>query len=136
MAKKKKAGITVGKRKKAIARATVKPGIGTVRINGKLLSTVEPEMVRMMIMEPLMIAEKASKELDINVDVMGGGIIGQASAIRQAIAKALIQHDKNLKQKFVEYDRTLLVADSRRTEPHKPSASKRGPRRHKQRSKR
>jgi small subunit ribosomal protein S9 len=77
--------------------------------------------------------------LDIDVSVRGGGICGQATAIREAIAKALVEYDKTLKEKFLDYDKTLLVADFRRTEPHHGSgrgASKRGSRRHKQRSKR
>ena len=62
----------------------------------------------------------------------------QADATRQAIAKGLVEYfdNKNLKDKYLEYDRNLLVYDSRRTEPHKPSRSSQGARRHKQRSKR
>ncbi|MGC8993587.1 MAG: 30S ribosomal protein S9, partial [Candidatus Aenigmatarchaeota archaeon] len=82
-----------------------------------------------------------SKNIDIYVNVRSGGLVGQAEAIRQAIAKGLIRYtkDKKLKQKFIEYDRNLLVYDPRRNEPHHASgkgASKRGSRRHKQRSKR
>jgi small subunit ribosomal protein S9 len=125
-----------GKRKKAIARAVAKAGKGIILINKKPLEIFEPEMLRLFIKEPLILAGDIVKNLDINVDVKGGGIFGQASAIRQAIAKALVDYDKSLKEKFLNYDRTLLVADARRTEAHKPSASKRGPRRHKQKSKR
>jgi len=82
------------------------------------------------------LSEDTYKKLDISVNVKGGGMFGQAEAIRQAIAKMLVQYNKKLKQVFLDYDRTLLVADVRRTEPHKPSRSKKGPRRHKQRSKR
>lgn len=128
--------LTVGQRKRAIARATVKPGSGRIYIGNKSLSTIEPEMTRLMISEPLILAGDISKTFDFNINVRGGGIVGQASAARQAIAKALIEIDAKLKPKFLEYDRTLLIADSRRTEPHKPSRSKQGPRRHKQRSKR
>jgi len=119
-----------------VARAVAKPGKGIILINDKSLEVFEPEMLRLMIKEPLILSGKVGNDLDITVNVEGGGIFGQASAIRQAIAKALVEYDKNLKEKFLEYDRTLLIADSRRTEPHKPSCSKRGPRRHKQRSKR
>ena len=125
-----------GKRKKAIARAVAKSGTGEIVINRKSLEIFEPEMLRLFIKEPLVIAGEKVKDLDIDVDVKGGGIFGQASAARQAIAKILVEQDKSLKEKFINYDRTLLVADARRTEVHKPSASKRGPRRHKQRSKR
>ncbi len=127
---------TIGKRKRAIARATAKPGTGKIYINGKFLDYVQPEPVRLYISEPILIAGDVSKTLDININVQGGGIFGQAAASRQAIAKAMVEFESSLKQKFLDYDRTLLVADARRTEPHKPSRSKQGPRRHKQRSKR
>ena len=134
LTKKKELIQTYGKRKKAIARAIAKPGKGVIIVNNKPLDLFEPEMLKLMIKEPLILA--GNVDLDINVNSSGGGIFGQASAIRQCIAKALVEYDKSLKEKFMEYDRSMLVSDSRRTEPHKPSASKRGPRRHKQRSKR
>ena len=136
MAKKKQINLFVGKRKEAVARATFKPGVGTIRINNKILDTITPEIARLMIKEPLILSDGLFKKFDISVNVKGGGIMGQASAIRQAIAKGLVDRDSGLKQKFIDYDRSLLVADARRTEPHKPSRSKCGPRKHKQRSKR
>jgi small subunit ribosomal protein S9 len=134
LSKKKEIIQTTGKRKKAIARAIAKPGKGQIMINNKSLEVYEPQMLRLMIKEPLLLAENSS--LDIDVTSRGGGIFGQATAIREAIAKALVEHNSALKEKFLEYDRTMLVSDSRRTEPHHPSASKRGSRRHKQKSKR
>jgi small subunit ribosomal protein S9 len=125
-----------GKRKKAVASATAKPGTGAITINNKSLESIQPVELKLMMKEPIMIAEESGKNLDITVNVRGGGIFGQASAVRQAIAKTLVENDKALKEKFVAYDRTMLVADARRTEPHHPGASKRGSRRHKQRSKR
>ena len=126
----------VGKRKRAIARATAKLGKGNVFINKKSLDLLQPEIARLMIKEPLILGEDVAKNLDIEVNVRGGGIFGQASASRQAIAKVLVEKDKSLKDKFLNYDRSLLIADVRRTEPHKPSRSRKGARRHKQRSKR
>lgn len=126
----------IGKRKKAIARATASPGTGKIKINKKTLSEIQPEIARLMIKEPLIIGKSTADKLDIYVNVKGGGMMGQASAIRLAIAKILVERDKTLKEKFLNYDRSLLIADVRRTEPHKPSRSKAGPRRHKQRSKR
>ena len=136
MAKKKENVAETGKRKKAVARAFAKKGSGKVFINKKPLEIIEPETIRLLIKEPLIIGESTAGKLDISVSVSGGGIFGQASAARQAIAKTLVNHDKSLKEKFLSYDKSLLIADSRRTEPHKPSRSKAGPRRHKQRSKR
>lgn len=135
-AMKKKFIFTVGKRKSAVARAVATPGSGIVKINKKPLDIIEPEPVRLFMSEPLLIAGDAAKDMDINVNVSGGGVFGQAEAARQAIAKALVEKNKSLKNEFLKYDRALLIPDARRNEPHKPSRSKQGPRRHKQRSKR
>jgi len=133
----KKNESAVGKRKKAVAKAFVKKGNGKVRINDKPLENVKPEMIRLMIREPLIIAGDLSKKVDVEVKVRGGGVIGQAEAVRQSIALGLIEFGgKKYRQIFEDYDRHLLVKDPRRTEPHKPSRSSAGPRRHKQRSKR
>lgn len=119
-----------GKRKHAIARATVYEGKGRVRINKMQLDFFSPEVLKMKIMEPLMIAGDYANKVDIDVKTFGGGISGQAEAARLAIARGLadFQEDKgtrrDLKQKFLEYDRNLLVADVRRNEPHKPNDSK------------
>lgn len=126
---------TTGKRKKAIARASLKPGKGVVKVNAVPLGLFKNEMYRTRMMEPLLISN-AWKGYDIDVNVKGGGQTGQADAVRQAIARALVQADSALKPSFVQYDKHLLAYDSRRNEMSKPSRSSKGPRRHKQRSKR
>ncbi|MGC9200598.1 MAG: 30S ribosomal protein S9 [Candidatus Aenigmatarchaeota archaeon] len=141
MVKKEKNVLEVGKRRLAIARALIKEGTGKIFINSKPLELWGTDILRLWIREPLILAGDLSKNIDIYVNVRSGGLVGQAEAIRQAIAKGLIRYtkDKKLKQKFIEYDRNLLVYDPRRNEPHHASgkgASKRGSRRHKQRSKR
>lgn len=125
--------LTVGRRKRAVARATIKEGKGRILINNESLEKF-PEIVRLRIMEPLILANNMN--FDINVNVIGGGIMGQADAIRTAIAKGLVMitKDKNLKKKFLNYDRSLLIDDIRRTEPHKPSQSSKGPRHKRQKS--
>ncbi|MCS7106089.1 MAG: 30S ribosomal protein S9 [Candidatus Aenigmarchaeota archaeon] len=135
---KQKFVITWGKRKSSVARAVAKPGSGKITINSIPLETWGTEINRMKVTEPLILAGDASKKVDIEVNVRGGGTTGQADAARMAIANALVQFfkDENLKRKFLDYDRNLLVADARRPEPRKPSRSKKGARRHKQRSKR
>ena len=112
---------TRGRRKRAIARASLKQGKGTVRINKRNLSTISPEMARLRMQEPLILAGDVAKTLDIDVHVDGGGISSQADATRLAIARALAQHDKRLHKVFLDYDRTLIVADTRRKETHKPN---------------
>jgi small subunit ribosomal protein S9 len=113
-----------GKRKTAIARATMKPGKGAVMINYSSLENHSPELARMKIMEPLILAGDLVKKFDISVNVSGGGWQSQAEASRLAIARCLVEANKALKNKFLEYDRHLLVADTRRKEVCKPNDSK------------
>ncbi|MEM2915778.1 MAG: 30S ribosomal protein S9 [Candidatus Woesearchaeota archaeon] len=110
-----------GTRKSAVARATLVPGAGIVRINSQLLDTYEPAMSRLKIQEPLIIAGDKAKSVNINVSVCGGGTSSQAEAARLVVAKALAAYDKTLQKKFLDYDRVLLVADVRRKETHKPN---------------
>ena len=135
---KKKVFQTVGKRKKAIARATVREGTGKIRINSQLLELVQPKYKQMRIKEAVLLAGDLAKNVDISVNVKGGGVWGQADASRTAIANAIVKWNKNeaLKRTYMDYDRSLLISDARRTEPHKPSRSSAGPRRSKQQSKR
>jgi len=110
---------TSGKRKTAIARATVKEGAGKVTINKVPLDMYGPELARLKIMEPLgLVPEKASK-VDIIVLVNGGGIMGQAAAARTAIARGLVDFykDEELEAVFRAYDRTLIINDDRRKLP-------------------
>ena len=110
---------TSSKRKTAIARSTIRKGIGKVRINKKPLEIYTPELARLKIKEPLhMLGDRANK-VDISVTVKGGGIMGQADATRTAIARGLVDFfdDKSLKELFLKHDRSLLVNDPRRKEP-------------------
>lgn len=110
-----------GSRKAAIARATLRPGKGVIRVNKKPLDMVEPAMLRLKMKEPLLLAGDKSKKVNIDVNVMGGGVSSQAEASRLAIARALVAHDKSLEKEFAQYDRHLLVADSRSKETRKPN---------------
>lgn len=107
--------ITSGKRKTAIARATVQKGEGRIRINRVPIEIMEPELVRLKLLEPLVIAEKRAQKLDIDVKVAGGGIMGQADAARTAIARGIVEFtgDEGLREQYVFFDRTLLVNDTR-----------------------
>ena len=110
-----------GKRKTSIARASFKEGQAVVRINKKLLSAVEPALIREKIQEPLNLVGDLAKDLNITVTVRGGGIMAQADAARTAIARGLIDwtNDLSLKDLFLRQDRTLLVNDYRQKEPKK-----------------
>ena len=130
----KKVVNTSGKRKTAIARATVQKGSGLVRINKIPVELYEPEIARWKILEPLRIAESQMDKINISVNVQGGGFMSQASAVRTAIAKGLLEFtgDPSLKIAFLDHDRSLLVSDSRRKEPKKPLG--RGARKKRQKS--
>ncbi|MCX6667114.1 MAG: 30S ribosomal protein S9 [Euryarchaeota archaeon] len=125
---------TSGKRKSAIAQATVQKGTGIVRINKKPVDIYEPEIARWKILEPIKIAHEHMDKVDIDVKVTGGGFMGQASAVRTAIAQGLLEYtkDPNLKIAFLDHDRSLLVSDPRRKEPKKPLG--RGARKKRQKS--
>ncbi|SRR3989304_9138132 len=115
--------LTSGKRKTAIARATVRAGKGRVRVNNVPVEIYEPELARNRILEPLQLAgDNVWKQLDIDIKVSGGGFMGQAEAARTAVARALHRWTKSshLQTLFTEYDRTLLAGDPRRREPKKP----------------
>jgi len=123
-AKKPKSGAitTRGKRKEAIARATITKGKGLVTINKFSLDALTDRHVQAMISEPLNLASDIASGVDLRVSVFGGGPSAQAQACRTAIARAIIKYsndDPALKTKLVEHDRTILVEDSRRVEPKK-----------------
>ena len=113
----------LGKRKSAIAKVTLKQGKGRVRVNNILLDYYEPKLSRLKLKEPLLIAGNVADKIDINVNVVGGGISSQAEASRLGIAKGLAEFTKSekLKEQFLNYDRNLLEADVRRKETHKPN---------------
>ena len=125
-----------GRRKTAKARATVKEGSGTIRVNSRPLDVLEDAM-RRMIEEPLRIAgEEVYGDVQIQVDSEGGGKNGQAEAARMAVARALVEYsdDEDLEAEFRDYDRNMLVEDPRRTETRKPSQSSKGARHKQQKS--
>ncbi|RJX49682.1 30S ribosomal protein S9 [Halonotius pteroides] len=113
---------TSGKKKTAIARATVSDGEGRVRINSQPVELVEPEMAQLKMLEPFRIADDELRDsVDIDVTVEGGGFSGQADAVRTALARGLVQHhnDAELREAYREFDRSLLVNDVRQSEKKK-----------------
>lgn len=114
--------VASGKRKSAVARVSITKGKGIVRINGVPVEMHQPNLARVMIMEPLTLAGEKSSKVDIDLNVQGGGVMGQAMASRTAIAKGLVQflEDSELQTMFVKYDRSMLVSDPRRKLPKNP----------------
>lgn len=120
--RKAKSSIARGKRKEAIARAVIKEGKkNVIRLNGLMLDAISSPVVKQIIAEPLIFSDDIGKTLQIDVNVSGGGVMGQAQAARTAIAKAIVEFtgSEELKQKMLEYDRSLLIEDPRRVEPKK-----------------
>jgi len=115
---------TSGKRKRSIARATLKKGTGLVRVNHVPIDIFQPTMARLKLREPLILSGNIAQEVNININVKGGGIMSQTDAARLALARALVKYNKKLEKVFSEYDRHLLIADVRRKEPCKPNISK------------
>lgn len=126
--------VTSGKRKEAIARAVLTEGTGRVFVNGKDYRTLHM-FDKLKIEEPLRIAEKILGKLDFDVLVQarGGGEKGQIEASRIALSRAILNFSKSreLEKEFLDYDRSLLVADVRRKESYKPGDSKARSRRQK-----
>lgn len=136
---KQKRSFTTGKRRKAVARAEIVAGSGKIFINSTPINVWGDETRRLWVKEPVIIAGEIASNVDIKVTTKSGGVAGQAEAVRMAVARGLVSflRDKKLKEKFLKYDRNLLVYDPRRNEPHHGhGGSRRGSRRHKQRSKR
>merc|ERR1712173_177423 len=118
-----------GRKKTASAVALCKAGKGLIKVNGRPLDKIEPAALRLKLEEPLLVVgANRFAEIDIKIKVSGGGRVAQIYAIRQAIARSLVayyqkyvdEHSKRiLKDQLVQYDRTLMVADPRRSEPKK-----------------
>ena len=120
---------TFGKKKNALAVATLEQGHGLIRVNGRPLQLVEPAAFRGKLYEPILIlGGERFKNLSIHIKVSGGGQSAQIYAIRQAICKGIVAYHQKyvdeeskrlIKDTLLQYDRTMLVADPRRPEPKK-----------------
>ncbi len=117
---------TVGKRKTSIARIWMKPGKGDIIINKRTMDEYYlREVSKMVIMQPLELTGNVGK-YDIRVNVVGGGLMGQAGAIRHAISRALANQDIEMRKILKKAG--LMTRDSRKKErklPGQPGARKR-----------
>jgi len=106
-----------GRRKTASARVYLRPGAGSVKVNGRPIDTYFPnEVLKMVIKQPLMLTE-TTERFDIVVSVAGGGSAGQAGAIRHGISRALLQFNAELRDRLKSAG--LLTRDPRKKERKK-----------------
>ena len=111
------ASIGTGRRKEAVARVRLTPGTGRIELNGRSLEEYFATRAhRMIVTEPLRIAGK-EKELDVVARLTGGGVSGQAGALRHGIARALIELDPELRPALKSEG--MLTRDAREKERRK-----------------
>ena len=134
MSSRKKAQLTVGKRKTSKARVVLTEGKGRIRVNNTPLDFYQPLIAREKIIESVMVAGEVADNIDIKVKVHGGGFMSQAEAVRMGIAQGFVKwtRGKKMRTAYLAYDRTMLAGDSRRKEPKKFGGP--GARRKKQKS--
>lgn len=112
----------VGRRKTSVARVRLTPGTGKRITNGRIMKEyLSRETLEMVIEQPLELTELADK-VDINVNVVGGGLTGQAGAIRLGISRALIKYDESLRPILKKHG--FLTRDPRMVERKKPGRPK------------
>jgi small subunit ribosomal protein S9 len=103
--------LATGYRKTSIARIILKPGTGSIRVNGKAFEDYFPsQLLQLRSTEPFETVKRA-KQFDVTARILGGGISSQTDALRHAIAKALSEFDPNFKQSL--RDKGFLTRDAR-----------------------
>ena len=113
---------TVGRRKRSVARILLRPGTGEWRVNGRAMEDYFPRPTHQIrVEEPLKVAD-LSGAFDVLVRVNGGGLTGQSDAVRMGLARALVQHDEELRGAMRE--RGMLTRDARQVERKKPGRPK------------
>ena len=112
----------IGRRKEAVCRVYLKPGTGKWEINGRTLGDYFPRPVLVTnIQQPFSATDNLGK-WDVQANLDGGGVAGQAGALRLAIARALVKQDENNKPKLREMG--FLTRDARAVERKKPGRPK------------
>ena len=110
-------GQTTGRRKEAVARVRLRTGNGAIRINGRDVENYFPTAThRMILSEPLRLTNTA-EQYDVDCSIIGGGVSGQAGALRMGIARALIEVDPELRPQLKKAG--LLTRDDRKKESKK-----------------
>ena len=113
---------TSGRRKTAVARIYLKEGNGTITVNGKDYKEYFPTLPLQYIVNQAFIVTDVIGRLDVTVNVAGGGVNGQAGAVRLAIAKAIVELDAERKPALRA--KGLMTRDNRMVERKKPGRAK------------
>ena len=108
---------TTGRRKEAVARAQLRPGTGQFLINGKTLEVYFPTSVSQMVVSEALTVTDTRETYDITAKIHGGGVSGQAGALRMAIARSLLEIDPESRPVLKKAG--LLTRDSRKKESKK-----------------
>lgn len=113
---------TSGRRKTAVARIYLKEGNGTITVNGKDHTEYFPTLPLQYIVNQAFIVAEVTGQFDVTVNVAGGGVKGQAEAVRLAIAKAIVELDAIRKPALRA--KGLMTRDNRMVERKKPGRAK------------
>jgi small subunit ribosomal protein S9 len=113
---------TIGRRKTSIARIYLTPGKGDIKVNDRELKEYFLSEIHQTTVKQAFASVKAENQYDVTVNVEGGGVKGQAEAVRLAIARALVQ--VNVEHKPALRKEGLLTRDSRMVERKKPGRRK------------
>ena len=113
---------TSGRRKTAVARIYLKEGNGTITVNGKDYTEYFPTLPLQYIVNQAFIVAEVTGQYDVTVNVKGGGVNGQAGAVRLAIAKAIVELDAERKPALRA--KGLMTRDNRMVERKKPGRAK------------
>ncbi len=108
---------TTGRRKRSVARASLRPGTGQFTINGKTLEVYFPTAASRMVVTEALTVTETTESYDITASIHGGGISGQAGALRMAIARSLLELDPESRGTLKSAG--LLTRDSRKKESKK-----------------
>jgi small subunit ribosomal protein S9 len=108
---------TTGRRKEAVARARLRPGTGVHTINGRAFDAYFTTAVQRMVVSEALRVTNTEEAYDVDASIHGGGVSGQAGALRMAIARSLVEIDPEARPALKKAG--LLTRDSRKKESKK-----------------
>ena len=113
---------TVGRRKRSVARVILRPGAGEWKINGRDMDDYFPRPTHQIRVREPFKSTDLEGQFDVTARVHGGGLTGQSDALRMGLARAILQHDEELRPLLRE--KGMLTRDARQVERKKPGQPK------------